>query len=210
MNADLSNVEKRLKRYWYTDGIGELAGGGMLLLLGLYFAGQEWLPEGSALRGILQASLALLLVGGAFATRWIVNAMKLRLTYPRTGYVEYPAGAKNTAPRRLLTGGIAALVAALLVVAGRWAGSFDWMTAFTGLVFGLVFILLRARASGLNRFYILGIFCLVLGLGLSFSGVRLGFSLGLLYSLTGLATMISGAIVLRNYLHENPIPAEQL
>ena len=36
-----SDVEKRVKRYWYTDGIGELAGGGMIFLIGLYFAGQE-------------------------------------------------------------------------------------------------------------------------------------------------------------------------
>lgn len=209
MNTDLKEVEKRVRRYWYTDGIAELAGGGMLLIIGLYFAGQEWLPEGSALRGMLQASLVILLIGGAFATRWLVNAMKVRLTYPRTGYVEYPAGAKNTTPRRFLTGGIAAIVAALLVVAGRWVGSFDWMTAFTGLVFGLVFILLRARASGLNRFYVLGVFCLVLGLGLSFSGLQLGYSLGLLYGLSGLAAMLSGAIVLRRYLNENPMPAEQ-
>ena len=209
MNTDFTGVEKRVKRYWYTDGIAELAGGGMLLLLGVYFGGQEWLPEGSTLRGLLRASLALLLIGGVFATRWLVNAMKLRLTYPRTGYVEYPESAKNTAPRRLLTGGIAAIVAALLVVAGKWAGSFDWMTAFTGLIFALVFILLRARAGGMSRFYVLGIFCLVLGLGLSFSGLRLGYSLGMLYGLTGLAAMLSGGMTLGRYLHDNPMPAEQ-
>jgi hypothetical protein len=209
MGTNLSQVEQRVRRYWYTDGIAELAGGGMLLLIGLYFSGQEWLPRGSFARSLLEASLALLLIGGALLTRRLVNALKLRLTYPRTGYVEYPAGRKDTTSRRLLTGGIAAAVAALLVLAGRWVGSFDWMTAFTGIVFAIVFTVLRARASGLHRFYILGGFCLVLGLGLSFSGLPMGYSLGLLYALTGVASMLSGGITLARYLRSNPMPPEQ-
>jgi len=33
MQSNLSDVEERVKRYWYTDGIGELIGGGMFILL---------------------------------------------------------------------------------------------------------------------------------------------------------------------------------
>src|SRR6266508_3231018 len=106
METKLSDVEQRVKSYWYTDGIGELAGGGLILLIGLYFAGQEWLPEGSVGRTLLESSLALLLIGGAAVTRWLVNALKARLTYPRTGYVEYQASQKNTSSRRLLAAGI--------------------------------------------------------------------------------------------------------
>ena len=47
MQSNFSEVEQRVKRYWFKDGLGELVGGGMILLIGLYFAGQEWLPEGS-------------------------------------------------------------------------------------------------------------------------------------------------------------------
>jgi len=209
MNANQTEIEQRVKRYWYTDGIAELAGGGMLLLIGLYFSGQELLPAGSTARTLLEASLALLLIGGVLVTRRLVNALKIRLTYPRTGYVDYGEGRKNTGSRRLLTGGIAAAVAALLVLAGQWVGSFEWITAFTGLVFGLVFMILRARASGLARFYVLGGFCLVLGVGLSLSGLPMGYSLGLLYGLIGLASMLSGSIVLARYLRANPVPSEQ-
>jgi hypothetical protein len=208
MNTELSDVEKRVTRYWFSDGLAELSGGAMLLLIGIYFASQEWLPRGSAARAILEASLALLLIGGALLTRKVVNAMKFRLTYPRTGYVEYRSSGKNTSVRRWLTAGIAAAVSILLVLWGRLVSSFEWLTAFTGLVFGLVFILLRARASGLGRFYLLGAFSALLGIGLSLSGLAMGFSLGLLYGLTGLVSMVSGAIVLSRYLHDNPLPRE--
>ena len=208
MQSNFMEVEQRVKRYWFKDGLGELVGGGMILLIGFYFAGQEWLPEGSMGRTLLQSSLALLIIGGALATRWLVNVMKARLTYPRTGYVEYQAGAKNTSSRRLLTGGIAMSVSALLVVFGRFFGSFNWLPGFTGLVFGVAFILLRARANGVSRFYVLGTFCIILGMALSFTSLPMGYSLGLFYGLTGIVSMFSGGITLLRYLRENPLPIE--
>lgn len=206
MQNNLIDVEQRVKRYWFKDGLGELVGGGMILLIGLYFAGQEWLPEGSLGRTLLQSSLVLLVIGGALAARWLVNTLKTRLTYPRTGYVEYEPGPKNTPSRRVFTAGIAISVSALLVIFGRSFGSFNWLPGFTGLLFGVVFILLRARSNGVGRFYVLGTFCVILGMALSFSGLSMGYSLGLFYGLTGIVSMVSGGVTLLRYLRENPLP----
>jgi hypothetical protein len=206
MQNDLSDVNQRLKRYWFKDGLGELVGGGMILLIGFYFAGQEWLPEGSIGRALLQSSLILLVSGGALATRWLINALKTRLTYPRTGYVEYEPGPKNTSSRRIFTAGIAISVSALLVILGRSFGSFNWLPGFTGLLFGVVFLILRARSNGIGRFYVLGTFCVILGMALSFSGLSMGYSLGLFYGLTGIVSMVSGGIALMAYLRDNPLP----
>ena len=52
MQSNVSNVEQRVKRYWYTDGIGELIGGGMFILLGFYFAAQQYLGENSLWGGL--------------------------------------------------------------------------------------------------------------------------------------------------------------
>lgn len=208
MQSSFLKVEQRIKSYWFQDGLGELVGGGMIFLLGLYFAGQVWLPEGSLGRALLQSSLVLLIIGGTFVTRWLVNRMKTRVTYPRTGYVEYQASAKNTPSHRLFTAGIALSVSALLVIFGRFFGTFNWMPGFTGLVFAVMFIILRVRANGAGRFYVLGTFCITLGMALSVSGLSMGYSLGLFYGLTGIASMLSGGITLLRYLRENPLPAE--
>jgi len=208
MQNNLSEVEQRIKSYWFKDGLGELVGGGMILLIGLYFSGQEWLPKGSLGRALLQSSLALLIIAGVFATRWLVNVIKARLTYPRTGYVEYQPGAKNTPSRRFFTAGIAMSVSALLVIFGRFFGSFNWLPGFTGLVFGAVFILLRAKVNGVVRFYLLGTFCIILGIALSFTDLPMGYSLGLLYGLTGLVSLFSGGITLLSYLQDNLLPEE--
>jgi hypothetical protein len=49
---------------------------------------------------------------------------------------------------------------------------------------------------------------IVWGIALAFSGLPDGYSLGLFYSIMGVAFIISGGIVLRRYLRENPYPAE--
>ena len=208
MNANFSDVEQRVKRYWFKDGIGELAGGGLFLVIGLYFAGHEWMPPNSLARTLLDSSLVIVLIGGIFVTRWLINLLKIRLTYPRTGYVEYIPSQKYTRSRRILTAAIAMGVSMLLALFGQLIGSFNWISAFTGLAVGVVFIMTKAR-GGEGRFYILGGLSIVLGVALAFIELSESYSLGLFYGSMGVAAMISGGLTLARYLRENPMPKEE-
>jgi MFS family permease len=208
MQSNLSEVEQRVKRYWYTDGIVEIIGGGLSILIGTYTILQGLLAEGTIWHTLLAGCYILLMVGGVFMTRWLVTSLKTRITYPRTGYVDYPSS-KQTSWRRLLTVVIAVGVSALLVSFGRVVGTFSWVPAFTGVLFGFVLLLVMARKSGPDRFYVLAILSILLGLILSFSGLNLSYSLGLFYAFVGMAYAVSGAIALGHYLHENPLPAEE-
>lgn len=207
MVTKLSDVEERVKRYWYTDGIGELIGGGMFVLLGIYFALQEVLGQDSTLGGILQASFVLLMIGGVFVSRRLINTLKTRLTYPRTGYVEYQVDERGMRWRRILAVVLAFVISALTIVFVRLFQFFDSVVAVTGLIVALILVVLRAKSAGLARFYVLGAISLVLGLALSLSGLPNGYSLGLFYALMGGCFFISGGLTLRRYLQENPLPA---
>lgn len=208
MQRNLSDVEQRVKRYWYTDGIGELIGGGMFILLGIYFALQQALGQNSTVGGILQASLVLVMIGGMFVSRRLINALKTRLTYPRTGYVEYQVDERLTKSRRILAAVLGFTIAALTMVLVRLFDFFDSIVAVTGFAVALILIILRAKSSGLTRFYALGGVSLGLGLALSVSGLPNGYSLGLFYGLMGVCLMRSGGLTLRRYLDENPLPEE--
>jgi hypothetical protein len=209
MPSNLSDVEQRVKRYWYTDGIGELIGGGMFILLGIFFAAQQYFGENSTLGGLLQAGLVIFLIGGMFIGRWLINELKARLTYSRTGYVEYHVDQQNLNRRRGIAGVVALLVAALTMIFARQVPSFFNITlSLTGIVVGLILVFAQGRGSGLERFYVLGAISFVLGIALSLSPLPEGYSLGLFYSLMGLAFLLSGGIVLRRYLQENPFAAE--
>jgi len=209
MQSNLSDVEQRVKRYWYTDGIGELIGGGMFILLGIYFAAQQYYGENSLFSGLLQGGLVILLIGGMAIGRWLIKALKSRLTYPRTGYVEYRVDRQNSNRRRVIVAVVAALVAAFsLVFAERVVSFLNLTLALTGILVGAILIFLQGRGSGLERFYVLGGMSIVLGIALSLSGLPDGYGLGLFYGLMGFAYIISGGMVLRRYLQENPLPAE--
>jgi len=205
---EMKAVEQRVKRYWYTDGIAELASGGLFILLGIYFGAQGFLGEGSMVSVILQVSLILVMISGTFGVRWLVNTLKARLTYPRTGYVEYRVNEKDAKVRRYVVAGVAMIIAMASIVLIDYIRGLDSMALITGLLVGVIFIALRGKSSGLKRFYLLGGLAIVLGVALSFSGLSQAYNLGLFYGLLGIAILISGGLVLRRYLSENPLPAE--
>jgi len=204
----MEQVERRVRRYWYEDGIAELASGGLFVILGLYFSAQGFFGEQSLVSIILQVSLVLVLVGGIFGLRWLVNNLKERLTYPRTGYVEYRVNNRDERKRRMVIVVVALIIAMASIVLIDYFRGLDSMVLITGLLVGVIFIALRGKSSGLKRFYILGGLSILLGVGLAFADLSQTYSLGLFYGLLGLAIVISGGVVLRSYMNENPVPAE--
>lgn len=208
MENNLLHVEQRIKRYWYTDGLGELIGGGMFILLGGYFALLEFLGQNSIMNGILQVSLIIVLIGGMALGRWLIHTLKARLTYPRTGYVEYEVDAHRMKSRRIWVMTLAFAISALTMVFARLFQAFDSIVAVTGVAVGLILVILRAKSAGLTRFYVLGAVSIMFGLALSVSGLPNGYSLGLFYGLMGLSFILSGGLTLQRYLAENPLPRD--
>ena len=137
MQHNLSDIERRVRRYWFTDGLGELIGGGMFILMGIYFGLQEFLGQNSMLSGILQASLVLLMIGGMYISSRVINSLKAHVTYPRTGYVEYQVDEHNMGSRRIWVLILAFGVSALTMVFVRLFQSFDAIVAVTGVIVGL-------------------------------------------------------------------------
>ena len=207
MKSNVSNVEQRLNRYWFTDGLGELIGGVMFIGLGFYFGIQAYLGPDSTLSGILQVSLVLLLIGGAVIGRRLINNLKTRLTYPRTGYVEYRQNNKGGRSKPVLVMMLAFAISALAIAFVQIFKSFNSMVAVTGFIVAMILVLLRTKTSGLLRFYILAGISFMLGILLSLSGLPDGYSLGLYYGLMGVCFLVSGSLTLRRYLNENPLPA---
>ena len=205
---EMDRLEHRVKTYWYTDGLVELMAGMVFIVLGLFFAGQDWFRDRSLAQALFGSSLVIVLVWGALATRWAVNLLKTKLTYPRTGYVSYRVDQKNAGRRRLVAALTAAIFAALLVNIAVRLGSVSWIPAISGLLVGGILVYTKGRVSGLLRFYLLAGFSVILGLVMSFGDLLLGYRLALYYGLMGVAFLVSGGISLRRYLADNPLPSD--
>ncbi len=208
MQTNFSDVEQRVKRYWYSDGIGELIGGGLFLLLGLYFPIQQYFGDQSLVGAILQSGLIVILIGAVFIGRRTINALKTRLTYPRTGYVDYSAPEKHVMWRRVFTISIAMSIAIFSIAITRRINTIDSMVAVTGVLVAVILLVKQGWSFGVARFYVLSAASLILGIALSVSGLPSGYNLGLFYGLMGTAFAVSGSLTLRQYLKQNPMPAE--
>jgi hypothetical protein len=211
MNHKLSDVEARVKRYWYSDGIVELSIGGMFLLLGVYFGVQGYTGQHSTITTPLQIGLILLMIAGAVGVSRLVNTLKIRLTYPRTGFVEYDLNDPEARRRRFLVTGAALIILIVWTVLFRYQAirEFDSMVLVIGIIAGVVLLPLRGESTGANRFRLLGAISIGLGIGLSLSGVSQEQQLALFFGLFGIANLISGGFVLHGYLNQNPIPENQ-
>ena len=138
----------------------------------------------------------------------MVKILKARLTYPRTGYVEYRVDDSEAKQRRRLFITVAIIITAASIVLVDFFQKVDGMVLATGVLVGVIFISLGGKSSGVQRFYITGSLAIVLGIVLSFSKLTQVYNLALFYGLLGVAIVISGALVLRGYLRDNPAPLE--
>lgn len=206
MQSNFSEVERRVKRYWYTDGIGELIGGGMFILLGLYFSLQQYFGDHSLVGLILESSLVVFMIVAIFFGRRLINVLKARVTYPRTGYVEYQTIDKNKFWRRFLIMAIAMAIAMFVVVISRSVNAIDSTVALTGALVAVILLVKQGWSSSMPRFYVLSAVSLILGIALSISGLPRGYNLTAFYGFMGIAFVISGGLTLRRYLRENPLP----
>lgn len=209
MKDNVSDVEQRVKRYWYVDGFGELVGGGgMCLILALYFSAQQYLGDDSLISGLLQASLVLVLLGGMFLVRRLISAAKLRVTYPRTGYVEYRASEQNRLVTGILSGVVGMIMAMTFIFIVRQFNKIDAMVGISGVVMGIILLVKQVWTTKVKRFYILSAMALIFGAVLSVSGFPRGYNLGLFYALMSLSFVISGGLTLKKYLDENPLQSD--
>ncbi len=195
------------RRYWIADGLAEIVVGagfvGMALILWLD-AYPAW-PHTAWWRLARTAYIIAFVLGA----RRVVQHLKWRLTYPRTGYLAYPRGAFD---RRLLVALLAAAALALALLAGwRWfpGVAYPYLLIQTG---GMA--LLYLGMAGLQRWgrgvgYAL-LTLLIGGAALGWwpaSGVcRPAWGAGCLFAALGAAQMLGGGWALRQYLRRFPHP----
>ncbi len=201
----LRELDSRPKRYWHVDGIPELMMGLVWILWGAALLVGEAIPRTSAANiywGIFPAILVL----SGFASNWVTRKLKERLTYPRTGYVEY----RDPGPgQRLMTGLVAVVSAAAiaaLAVTARTAGLERTAAPAIGVILSLAFVVASIRQKAPHFLALAGV---ALAIGAAFAALRLGWTaMNWLFVWLGAAASITGAWRLRRYLRRHPAEAQ--
>jgi len=206
LKDDLNNLMQRPVRYWYVDGLTEIGFGLICLVLAAYFFGQAFLPPDSMLFRLLDMGFLFVILGAGWGVGQLINIAKNRLTYPRTGYVAYPATKEY---RRWLAGGLGILLGGLLSVLFTGVLSLDWMPTLTGMILAAVITYMGFRIGQL-RFFILAFVSLVIGVGLGLARIGNLTGLAVYYTLISLALVVSGALTLYSYIKKTSPPQGDL
>jgi len=205
MESQIDRAMRRTSRYWYEDGLAEMAMGCIFAALGLVFFLQRALPPGplQALCGML-GPLAAVVGVGLLGSR-VLKVAKARITYPRTGYVAYR---RMTASHRLQKAAMGGAIGALVATIAALPSLKVWVPAISGLIMGSVWVYLGHRLD-LPRLYMLAAAAAVLGILVSLGGFDDLTAGALYFAGLGLAIVVSGAVTLGVYLRSTEPLAEE-
>ena len=203
MNDELKKPQLRAIQYFYVDGSFEFGFGLLCLILGVFFYVethvQGWLSA------VVDGSLILVMIGGAWLIFRLIKKLKEQITWPRTGYVTYnrQEGYKRgwRVALGMISGGLVAATVAVLVTIPSI--HIAMMPLLSGFLLGIVMAVFGWR-NRLMRFYFLAGLSTAVGIALAYSRMQNIVALAVYYLIFGLLLFATGTWVLRVYLRQNP------
>ena len=197
MDKNLDSAERRAVQYWFADGLAELSGGVICLVLAIYFTATELIREPKWGNLILFAIACVM----AFGVRWLMQRIRLRTTYPRSGYVAPKSGWED---RRLLVVTVCftlMLLVGMVYLVSRQPTSVEWTTVVGGVIFAFIFGM-AGFETRLARFIYLAICCLLLGVVLALSGLGNFWGVAVLALVAGAVLIGFGSVTRAVYLRQ--------
>ena len=181
---DGKRLQRQMMLYYTQDGLWDLFVGACVLAWGLLMD-----TEMSVMVGVICAA--------AFAFLWIA---KRRITHPRIGYARFrPANRWRSVVAALV--GMVVGGGFVLLSAQTAVGTLIevYLPVWTGLAMGGL-VAVVALSFNTRRFYVYGALIFLAGVVHQWGGVPLWLAV----TLVGGAIVVSGTMVLRRFLRENP------
>jgi len=192
---EIEKLMQRTRRYWYEDGLWEITVGGFFLLQGTLFYAQSLTPQDSPLWAVYGFAPILFAVLVCTLGMRLIEQVRSRHVWPRTGYVKPSRRAYWPLSRIIGLVVAAGLVVGFLVSS---AGGNEWLPALWGLGFAIVLVV-GACFLGLRRWYVLAAWALLAGVGTFVSPLSWMASGALFWLAVGLGWLICGLYALRQY-----------
>ena len=204
LENNLKASQKRAVQYWFVDGLAELGGAVICLILAVYF----WLMQVVGSSGGSFALLFLFVFIAAFGIRKVLFWYREHSTYPRTGFVEPKKGMGDRRSLGIAIGFAVLLLAFMLYTILRGIQTMTWIPVIAGVIYAFIFALAGYRTK-LARFYFLAGFGFLLGVFLALSGLGDLSGAAILSLFIGLVLFAFGIVTRITYLDRTRGAVEQ-
>jgi len=197
---NITQIQKQTFRYYYEDGLVEMAVGLLFAIIGLDVLLISSAPPGTPISIGAWILLPILTVAGIYGVQRFVKNLKEKFVHPRTGYIEYAA--KPSRYRWLVSGFALVLAVSFLFL------PYDWLqkgSVTAGMIFFVILVSIGVQV-GLKRLIAEGILSFILGIVLAFLPFNDNASLVATFIPTGLLLILVGSWVFRKYRSDNPLP----
>jgi hypothetical protein len=200
MDDVLRDAQARLERYWNVDGLHEIGVALILAMTALWLWATDLSDLPRVWKNAASTTFPLLLCGGIFAEKYVVKAIRRRLTYPRVGFAEL-----RTPPvRGRVFSGVAAAIIALAIAFGMSrlgpAEFRRWVVVVPALLCCAILWRLGSRA-GVTRFRAVAALLAASSIAIAGAGLSFPAGLALFWVIAAAAFFVSGGITLWRFLH---------
>ena len=213
MSDPLLEARIRAQRFLYRDGLTEIVPGIIFVLQGGWLLFNHLVTSRSSWYLPLALIYVLLLAAFAMSARRITAAIRERITYLRSGYVDYGESVRK---RRIRVGtalAVLAIVTCVLFLRFEGRAGWDpdrwiqWLPTVGGLTLAAVSVYVWVRQN-LPRFLVLGVLSIMLGVAVSIE-CPLKLAMAIWLAGVGCAWMLSGGVALWNYVRATSPSADE-
>jgi hypothetical protein len=202
MSNPIQDLQKQTFRYYYQDGLVELAVGILFLVIGIDTYVISSLPTGTPLSIVAWIALPILTIAGIFGVQRIVKNLKEQHVHPRTGYIQYAA--KPNRYRWLIVAFAFFLAISVILLPYEWLQK---GSVTGGMILCVILASIGAQVD-LKRLIWIGGSGVIFGLLFGFLPLTDNASLAATFAAVGSILVLSGSLAFRKYLANNPLPQE--
>lgn len=204
MQENIDHIIRRTRRYWYEDGFAEIAIGLLFSIVGLGLYLQKLATGDPIWLMVVIVGLMIFIFSSSLLVKWLVTLLKQRVTYPRTGYVEYDPERERQSRFPVIAFALVLALMGLLI-----PDQFSSMGIVVGLLMGMIMAYLAYR-SAIPRFMVGAGVAVILGLLTTYLALDDIVGTALVFGGVGLALLIGGTLALIGYLHQTQPPKEDV
>ena len=198
---NIDEVIRNTRRYWYIDGIVEIAVGTLITFIAVSYYLTSLISNiafKSILLGLVQPAIIII---GAIVVRKVITWLKEHLTYPRTGYLAFNKHPEHKRIQRKIKIVFVAVIVSVMVSFITQLLPIKLMPLISVILICLLTIYLGYQ-NAVTRFYIVAFVLFVVGLVITLIGLSEVLSFVTLYASIGLVWIVSGIITLSKYLRK--------